>query len=198
MLDKKSLEERQIDARLSIIALNPETILSLIITVSRDRPKKLVAKSDDRCLAYTFIHIGPCDATRNGATNPVCRLYEKNRAAFPSGGNCGGNAARSCTIDTNIRSHIQRMERQGLPWSDQDLGITLPICHESKLTAVQGLQFLSLLSSFALRTLSSNSRAFFLASFEDWFMALAASSKVLFVMFPGFPISLLGIPQPQL
>ena len=110
MLDKKSLKERQIDTRLAIIAMNPEIVLRLIIAVPRDRSKKFVGKSDDRRLAYTFIHIGPGDATRNGAPDPVCRLYEKNGASFPSGGNCGGNAAGSCTIDTNIRSHVQRME----------------------------------------------------------------------------------------
>jgi hypothetical protein len=66
------------------------------------------------------------------------------------------------------------------------------------LSLIHGFQFLSLLSSFALRTLSNNSRAFFFASFGDWFIALAASSNVLVVMFLEFPISLLGIPHPQL
>src|SRR5947207_9543876 len=112
MLDKKSLKERQIDTRLAIIAMNPEIVLILVVTIPRDRSKKFVGKSDDRRLAYTFIHIGPGDATRNGAPDPVCRLYKKNRASFPSGGNCGGNAAGSCTIDTNIRSHIRGWKEQ--------------------------------------------------------------------------------------
>jgi hypothetical protein len=36
------------------------------------------------------------------------------------------------------------------------------------LSLIHGFQFLSLLSSFALSTLSNNSRAFFFASFGDW------------------------------
>ena len=106
MVGKKSLEESQVDARLPVIAMSPEVVLALIVTVPRDRPVKLVGKSDDHRLAYAFIYIRPGDTPRHRATDPVCRLYENDGASLPSGGNCGGNAAGGCTVDTNIRSHV--------------------------------------------------------------------------------------------